>query len=196
MKIAKNKEILSLSAIILLLTIAIATQLVAVNEIPMKLRVVSSKENVIETGNVRPRVRVVDAPPPSSSAISCSVSLVSVPLGNSTTVSGSISPAVSGVQVVLTYTKPDGTTLTRTATSGTDGSFTDTYDPNTVGSWSVTTSWSGNDAYFGATSLAAAFTVTEPPAAASIPMEYVYAAVVIIIIIVVALAAYWYKKKK
>jgi hypothetical protein len=195
LKIAKNKEIFSLTAIILLLTITIATQLVAIKGIPMNLHVVSSKEDVIATGNVRPRVRVVDLPPPSSSAISCSVSLISVQLGNSTTVSGSISPAVSGVQVTLTYTKPDGTTLVRTATSGTDGSFTDTYSPDKVGSWSVTVSWAGNDAYFGATSLAATFTVTES-SAAGIPMEYVYVAVIVIIIIIAVLAAYWYKKKK
>jgi hypothetical protein len=195
MKIAKNKEIFFLTAIILLLTITIATQLVAINGISTMLRGMSSKEIMVETGNARPHVRVVDLPPPSSSAISCSVSLTSVPSGNSTTVSGSISPAVSGVQVTLTYTKPDGTTLTRTTTSGNDGSFTDTYSPDKVGSWSVTASWAGNDAYFGATSLAAAFTVTES-SAAYIPMEYVYAAVIIITIIIAALAAYWYKKKK
>jgi hypothetical protein len=196
MKIAKNKGIFALTAIVLLLTIAIAPQLGAANGIPVTLRVVSSNETVIETGNVSARVRVVDNPPPSSSAISCSVSPTSVTLGNSTTVSGSISPAVSGAPITLTYAKPDGTTLTRTATSGTDGSFTDIYNPDAVGSWSVTTSWPGNDAYFGATSFAAAFTVTESPAAAGIPMEYVYAAVVIIIIVIVALAAYWYTKKK
>lgn len=115
--------------------------------------------------------------------------------GNSTTVSGSISPAVSNVTVTLTYTKPDATTLDRTTTTGADGSFSDTYTPDMAGSWSVKASWAGNDNYFGSTSFDATFTVGEPPAL-GIPMEYVYAAVIIIIFVIAAIVAYWYKKKK
>jgi hypothetical protein len=114
-------------------------------------------------------------------------------LGNNLTVSGFISPAVSGVIVTLTYTKPDATTLTRTVTSGTDGAFRDNYTPSVVGRWSAKASWLGNVDYLGATSFAAEFTVNNPGA---IPMEYVYAVVAIVIIVIVAIAAYWYTKKK
>jgi hypothetical protein len=168
MKAAKNKGKFALIAVVLLLTIA--------------------------AGNVGARIQVVDLPPPSSSSISCSASPASVTLGESITVNGSVSPAVSGELVTLTYAKPDGTTLTRTVTSGADGSFTDTYSPEVAGGWSVTTSWSGNDAYFGATSFASDFTVTEPP---GVPMEYVYAgAAVAVIAVIVAVVAYWFTKKK
>jgi hypothetical protein len=116
-------------------------------------------------------------------------------LGNSTTVSGSISPAVSNVTVTLTYTKPDATTIDRSTTTEADGSFTDSYKPGMAGSWSVKASWAGNDAYFGSTSFDAAFTVKES-SALGIPMEYVYAAVVIVIVAIAAVVAWWYKKKK
>jgi hypothetical protein len=116
-------------------------------------------------------------------------------LGNSTTVSGSISPAVSNVTVTLTYTKPDATTISRTVTTGADGSFSDTYTPNVVGSWSVKANWTGNDYYFGSTSFDATFTV-KAPNATGFQMEYLYVAVIVIIVVFAAIAAYWYKKKK
>lgn len=173
MKIPKSGRLLALLAIVLLFIIALASPCVAVSA----------------------RVRVVDLPPPSPTSISCSVFPTSAMFGNSTTVSGSISPAVSNVTVTLTYTKPDATTLDRTTTTGADGSFSDTYTPDMAGSWSVKASWAGNDNYFGSTSFDATFTVGEPPAL-GIPMEYVYAAVIIIIFVIAAIVAYWYKKKK
>jgi hypothetical protein len=141
------------------------------------------------------RVRVVDLPPPSPTSISCSVLPTSVMLGNSITVSGSISPTVSNVTVTLTYTKPDATNLDRTTTTGADGSFNDTYNPEVAGSWSVKASWAGNDNYFGSTSFDTTFMVSELSATA-IPIDYVYVAVIIIIVVIVAIAAYWYRKKK
>jgi hypothetical protein len=88
-------------------------------------------------------VTFADAPPSTPTAITISLSTNSVALGNSLTVNGSITPstsglpAVSGVTVTLTYTKPDGTTSTATVTTGTDGSFSDSYTPNVAGSWSI-----------------------------------------------------------
>jgi hypothetical protein len=142
------------------------------------------------------RVRVVDLPPPSTTSISCSVAPTSVVLGSSITVSGSISPAVSnvtGVTVTLTFTKPDSTTLDRTTTTGTDASFSDTYTPDSAGSWSVKASWAGNDYYLGSTSFETPFTVN---ASGGIPMEYVYIVVVIVIIAIAAIGFYWYRKRK
>ena len=142
-----------------------------------------------------------DAPPSTPTAITLSLSTKSVTLGNILTVSGSITPSVSGfppvsgVTVTLTYTKPDATTLTITVTSGTDGSFSDAYTPNAAGSWSVKASWAGNVDYLGATSFADVFTVTNS-SEGGISMVYLYAAAVIIIIVIVAIAAYWYRKKK
>jgi len=102
----------------------------------------------------------VASAPKVSTTIKCSASTTSVAMGNSLTVSGSITPAVSGATVTLTYTKPDATTLTRTVTSLADGSFSDTYMPDAAGEWSVESSWQGDAGHTGATSTAAAFTIT------------------------------------
>ena len=144
---------------------------------------------------------LADAPPSTPTAISISLSTKSVILGNSLTVNGSVTPsesgfpAVSGVAVNLTYTKPDATTTSTTVTTGADGSFSDVYNPDISGSWSVSASWAGNVDYLGATSFGEAFTVTDA-SAAGFPMVYVYAAVVAIIVVIAAIAAYLYVKKR
>jgi hypothetical protein len=140
-------------------------------------------------------IQLVDAAPPSPTSISCSVIPSSVILGNSTTVSGSITPIVPDISITLTYTKPDATTINRTSTTGTDGTFTDTYSPDVVGSWSVSANWAGNDNYFGSSSFDESFTV-EKAATAGFPMLYVYLIVIIVVVIVAVVAAYSFMKRK
>lgn len=135
-----------------------------------------------------------------TTTISASVSNATITLNNAVTVSGTISPTVNGVTVTLTYTKPDGTSLTRTALSGNGGTYADTYTPTTEGSWSVTASWAGNDDYQGSTSSAATFTVsaatTQPSGGgAAIAPEVIYAIVAIIVIVIIAVIGYWYMKR-
>ena len=99
--------------------------------------------------------------PRTSSSISCSVSPSMVTKGDSVTVSGSINPAVSGKSVTLTYERPDGSTFTRMVTSGSDGGYSDSYQPTEAGSWSVNASWEGDEKYEAASSQHIAFTVEE-----------------------------------
>ena len=94
-----------------------------------------------------------------STTISCSVSPSEVTEGNSITVSGSISPALSGKTVMLTYEKPDGSTFTRMVTTGSGGSFSDTYTPTGTGFWSVKASWEGDAEHEGSSSTIISFTV-------------------------------------
>lgn len=94
-----------------------------------------------------------------SSTITCTVSPSSLTYGQSVTVSGLISPAHDSVSVTLTYTQPDGSTITRTVTTSSSGSFTDTYAPNRAGSWNVRTSWAGDSDHDGSSSSAASFSV-------------------------------------
>ena len=91
--------------------------------------------------------------------LSCSVSSSTITIGDNVTVSGTISPTMSGKVVTLTYAKPDGATVTRTVTTGSDGSYSDPYKPNAVGSWSVVASWDGDSQHFGSTSQTASFNV-------------------------------------
>jgi hypothetical protein len=142
-----------------------------------------------------------DNPPSTPTAITLSLSTKSVTLGNNLTVSGSVTPSVSGfppvsgVAVTLTYTKPDATTSTTTVTTSTDGSFSDTYTPDVAGSWSVTASWAGDVAYLSATSSTETFAVTNN-SAGGVSMVYLYVATTIVIIAIAAIAVYLYMKKK
>jgi peptide/nickel transport system substrate-binding protein len=94
-----------------------------------------------------------------STTISCSVSSSEVTEGDSVTVSGSVSPAVSGKSVTLTYKKPDASTFTRKVTTGSDGGYSDSYKPDAVGSWSASASWDGDPEHQNASSRSASFNV-------------------------------------
>ncbi|MBS7649056.1 Ig-like domain repeat protein, partial [Candidatus Bathyarchaeota archaeon] len=80
-----------------------------------------------------------------STSISCSVSPSTVTIGGSVIVSGVVSPAVGGVMVILTYTKPDASSSTRIVATSQNGAYSDIYTPDQLGSYSVIASWSGDD---------------------------------------------------
>lgn len=97
-----------------------------------------------------------------ASTITCVVSSANIKIGESLTVSGTVSPAVGGASVTLLY-KMGSTEVTRQATTGSDAKYSDKYSPSAAGSWTVTASWMGNAQYGGASSQQAAFTVTQAP---------------------------------
>lgn len=72
-------------------------------------------------------------PPRTSMTISCTVMEHAITEGDSVTVSGSISPPLSGETVILTYRKPDGTTYSRTVSTSSDGSYVDVSVPDATG---------------------------------------------------------------
>jgi len=93
------------------------------------------------------------------SNISCLLYSSSFTIGDSVTVYGSISPAVTGKNVTLEFKKPDGTTVKRTVTTGSDGSYSDSYTPDVAGSWNVSASWDGDTLHRGAFSSTISFLV-------------------------------------
>ena len=95
--------------------------------------------------------------------ISCSVSSREIFEGETVRVTGVISPAVSGVVVTLTYTRPDRRSFTRTVKTGSDGSFSDSYQPDISGLWSVYASWEGDAEYEGTESQPVQFNVSVKP---------------------------------
>jgi hypothetical protein len=80
--------------------------------------------------------------------------------GRNVTVSGSIAPISVGVEVDVTYMRPDGSTVVRKALTNTTGEFADTFMPDKVGLWKAMASWSGNEDYEGSTSFPEEFTVS------------------------------------
>ena len=95
--------------------------------------------------------------------LSCSISKTKIQKGESIVVSGTIEPALLGKPIILTYTKPDGSTFNRTVTTGPDGTFRDKYQPDMSGPWSVKALWVGDPIYKGASSSTISLTVNENP---------------------------------
>ncbi len=102
-----------------------------------------------------------------SSNITISVDNSTLTLGQSVHVRGEITPEGIGIEVTLTYTKPDGSTLTRKTVTSLKSTYVDVYAPDKAGAWAVVASWSGNDRYSGASSSSVSFTISELPTGAS-----------------------------
>ncbi len=95
------------------------------------------------------------------SSITCIAGQTSINVGDTLSVSGGITPQVAGASVNIEY-KTGSTDVTRTATTGSDGKYSDSYSPTAAGSWTVQASWAGDAQHVGASSVAASFTVNQP----------------------------------
>lgn len=125
------------------------------------------------------------------SAITCALSFAEVTVGDSLTVSGTLSPARADHVVTITCTKPDDSTLHRTVTTRSDGSYSETITLDAAGSWDVQASWAGDMEHREATSEATSFEVKPKP----FPLGTA-AAITIIAILGAALLFYFTKLKK
>ena len=70
--------------------------------------------------------------------------------------------AYSDANIILKYTGPDGNVITEVVTAGTDGAYTDAFEPSDEGLWSVEASWEGDTGHNPSASGTLEFTVTEP----------------------------------
>jgi len=95
------------------------------------------------------------------STISCEVSSHNIVIGESVTVTGFISPALSERDIILTFEKPDGETLTRKTTTDSNSYYNISLKPEIFGKWSVTASWEGDSIYYGTSSLPVYFTLSK-----------------------------------
>jgi hypothetical protein len=96
-----------------------------------------------------------------SSSITCQASKSSIVESDTITIHGSITPALAGEVITLIYTKPNATIIARSATTLSDGSYSDVYQPDAKGSWTVKASWSGSTSYQGSISQDVSFEVTQ-----------------------------------
>jgi len=121
-------------------------------------------------------------------ALSCSTSKDTITQGESIVVSGSLNVTLSGKTVTLTYRKPDGSIVNRTVTTGSDGSYSDSYTPDATGSWSITASWTGDYTYNGATSSSQSFIVNAIPFIETpLGMATIGGAIILIVIVAAVL---------
>jgi len=139
---------------------------------------------------------VTEATSKTSTTISVSAVDTSVAYGNVVKVHGGTQPGASGV-ITLTYTKPDGSTLTHTTNSIADGTFFDTMAPDSVGTWTVSAAWTGNNVYQGATSSDSTFAVQSSSQVTNAPIDTIsYALIAGIIVVLVILAALIFAMRK
>jgi len=85
----------------------------------------------------------------SQSALSIIASPLTVNVGSNVTVNGTLIPAQTAT-ITLTFTMPNGTTITDTVT--TSGTFSYSMKLNQGGIWQIKASWNGNTQYEAATS--------------------------------------------
>jgi hypothetical protein len=81
------------------------------------------------------------------STVTVSITPQTAEKGQAIRISGTISPAQENATVTLTYKKPNSALLKRTVKTNADGSFADSYLPDTEGFWSVNASWLGDSKY-------------------------------------------------
>ena len=115
-----------------------------------------------------------------SSSLSLAVSTRFVIAGSTITMSGSISPRLPG-KIVTLYVSSAGSPLRvlGTVTTNSDGQYSYTWSPSSVGMYSVRASWSGDADYAGSDSNVCTVTV--------VPLEWLIMGVTIIVLLVVLL---------
>ncbi|RLE52499.1 MAG: hypothetical protein DRJ26_04650 [Candidatus Methanomethylicota archaeon] len=117
-------------------------------------------------------------------SITITVEPKEVTVGEEVTIKGSISPAMSTL-ITLTIKRPDGTTKTKTVTSGADGSFSFNVILDMEGEWTFTADFAGDHEHEPSTSTPVIVKV-KSPGSTTTPLHYVIIPVAVITAIIIA----------
>jgi hypothetical protein len=110
--------------------------------------------------------------------------------------------------VLVTFTKPDGTSVDVPATTDNYGYFSVSYNPNAEGQWSWNAWFNGKDnvrdQLLYAYTEEAPVTVATPPTggggggggSAGTPVEYIYVAIAVIVIVLIAIGVYVFMRRR
>ena len=109
-----------------------------------------------------------------SSEITCVVSKSEIDFAESIIVSGNVTPPIAGAQLMLTYTRPDRSNVTRAAITDQYGLYSDSYTPDMTGEWKVKASWIGNEQYAGSESSSQSFTVGKSSIMCDVSPEVIF----------------------
>ena len=97
-----------------------------------------------------------------STSVTCNAGHSAINLGEDLDVAGYVLPAERNVKVVVSFTKPDGTTVTREVYTGSDGSYELlAFQPNLKGQWQVQARVPGDEFHQTSSSSTATFTVSD-----------------------------------
>jgi hypothetical protein len=129
--------------------------------------------------------------------ISHSVSSNTLTEGNSITVSGITDPAASDHIITLTIEKPDGSTLTRTVTTTSDGSFAYSFKPEAIGYWSITASSNEDSTFIGASSPEKSFELIQKELNWELPLSiFVIIGIAVAVITSIAITAWFIRRSR
>ena len=117
-------------------------------------------------------------------------------------------PPIPNAEILVTFTKPDGTLVNVTATTDEMGLFEASYNPGVAGNWTWTAWYEGKELPH--ISYSYAYTEDMPlkvvseeeptngeePPTEGIPTEYIYAIVAVVAIAVIAITGYTYMKRR
>ena len=98
---------------------------------------------------------------PGISSLTIEISPPSVEFEKSVTVNGLLSPSLANRRVTVSFIAPDGAYLEKTATTGSDGSFTVSFTLAKEGQWAAQALFPGDTSYRSSSSSARVFTVSK-----------------------------------
>ena len=93
--------------------------------------------------------------------LTCTSTPKTVTIGEPVTITGSLTPALAGKKIIITIVEPDGEKSQRISSTGSGGTYTDTFTPSLSGLWKVSSTWMGDDTRIGSSSTEETFTVEE-----------------------------------
>jgi hypothetical protein len=130
-----------------------------------------------------------------TSAVTIAADPANITVGNSTTLSGSISPILEGLNVTIQYKLEDEEVWDNLTivTTNESGQYSHVWAPETPGTYEVKASWPGDDTTSPAESNVQLVTVQEPPS--STP-SYMYIVAAGVAAIIVAAAFYFLRSRK
>jgi len=127
------------------------------------------------------------------SQLTISASLTTLTLGETTTISGAISPVRPNVNITIQYRLIDGAwNNLPSVTTDADGHYTCNWKPERAGTYEVKASWQGDANTLPSESEKKQITVNEP----TTPINFLYVVIVSVFILSAALAVYFLKIKK
>ena len=88
---------------------------------------------------------IFDNPIPFATAVFIEISSNRVKIDESITISGRIDPGLNNALIEITYIRPDGSKLLRAKTTSLNGSFSDSFKPDSVGEWKAYATWITNE---------------------------------------------------
>ena len=69
--------------------------------------------------------------------LTCTPTRGSVTIGDSVTITGTLTPTSEGVKIFISLVDPEGDTSQRTVSTASDGTYSDTFTPDLTGTWRV-----------------------------------------------------------